>query len=45
MNRPIDEKDEFLLSRLLDEDLPAEEAAALCGRMEREPELRRLTRP
>ncbi len=40
MNRPINEQDEFLLSRLLDEDLSPEEATALRARMEREPELR-----
>jgi len=39
MNRP-DEHDEFLLSRLLDGDLPDEEAAALNARLEREPALR-----
>ena len=39
MNR-IDEHDELLLNRLMDGDLPAEEAAALGGRLEREPELR-----
>jgi anti-sigma factor RsiW len=36
----IDEHDELLLNRLVDGDLPAEEAAALRGRIEREPELR-----
>lgn len=41
MTRPINEHDEFLLSRLLDDDLPADEAANLRARMEREPELRR----
>ena len=40
MYRPINEQDEFLLSRLLDDDLSAEEATALRARMEREPELR-----
>jgi hypothetical protein len=40
MNRPIDERDEFLLSRLVDDDLPADEAAALRTRIEREPDLR-----
>ena len=39
MNRP-DEHDEFLLSRLLDGDLPDEEAGTLNARLEREPELR-----
>lgn len=41
MNRPINEQDEFLLNRLVDNDLSAEEAAALRTRLEREPELRR----
>lgn len=36
----IDEHDELLLNRLVDGDLPAEEEAALGGRIEREPELR-----
>jgi hypothetical protein len=36
----IDEHDELLLNRLMDGDLPAEEAAALRDRIEREPELR-----
>lgn len=40
MYRPINEQDEFLLSRLLDNDLPAEEATALRARLERETELR-----
>jgi hypothetical protein len=41
MNRPINEHDEFLLSRLLDNDLSPEESATLQTRIEREPELRR----
>jgi hypothetical protein len=41
MNPPIHEQDEFLLSRLLDDDLSPEESASLRARMEREPELRR----
>jgi len=41
MNRPMNEQDEFLLSRLLDNDLSPEESASLRERMEREPELRR----
>lgn len=40
-NRPINEHDEFLLSRLLDDDLPSGEAASLRERLEQEPELRR----
>lgn len=40
MNRPISEHDDFLLSRLVDDDLSAEEAAALHARIEREPDLR-----
>lgn len=40
MIRRIDEQDEFLLSRLLDNDLAAEEASALQARLEREPQLR-----
>ncbi|MCP4636749.1 MAG: hypothetical protein GY848_09795, partial [Methyloversatilis sp.] len=36
----IDERDEFLLSRLVDGDLPDGEAEALRRRMERDPELR-----
>ena len=36
----INEHDEFLLNRLVDGDLPADEAAALGDRIEREPELR-----
>ncbi len=42
MTRLINEQDEFLLSRLLDGDLPAEQADALRQRMEREPELRQV---
>lgn len=41
MNRPLNEQDEFLLSRLLDNDLPPDEAADLRARMEREPQLRK----
>lgn len=40
-NRPINEQDEFLLSRLLDDDLSPAEAAALRERLQQEPELRR----
>lgn len=40
MNRPLNEQDEFLLSRLLDNDLSPEEAASLRTRMEREADLR-----
>lgn len=40
MSTRITEQDEFLLSRLLDDDLPADEAKALRARLEREPELR-----
>lgn len=40
MNRPISERDELLLNRLLDDELPAGEAAALRARLEREPDLR-----
>lgn len=43
-NRPITEQDEFLLSRLVDDDLPAEQAEALRARIEREPELSRVFR-
>ncbi len=39
MQARINEHDEFLLSRLLDGDLAAEEADALRARLEREPEL------
>jgi anti-sigma factor RsiW len=39
MSRPINEQDEFLLSRLLDDDLSPQEAADLRARMQREPEL------
>ncbi len=42
MTRLINEQDEFLLSRLLDGDLPAAQADALRQRLEREPELRRI---
>lgn len=42
MTRFINEQDEFLLSRLLDGDLPAEQDEALRRRMERDPELRRV---
>jgi len=38
---PITEHDEFLLSRLLDGDLPADQADALRQRIEREPALSR----
>jgi hypothetical protein len=41
MTRPINEQDEFLLSRLLDDDLSSDEAASLRVRLEREPELQR----
>jgi len=41
MNRPLNEADEFLLSRLLDNDLLPEAAASLRARMEREPDLRK----
>jgi hypothetical protein len=40
MDRHVNEQDEFLLSRLLDGDLPAEEASALRKRMDDEPALR-----
>jgi hypothetical protein len=40
MRHQIDERDEFLLSQLLDGDLPADEADQLRRRMEQEPELR-----
>jgi len=40
MKPRIDEYDEFLLSRLLDGELPADQAVTLHRRMEREPELR-----
>jgi hypothetical protein len=40
MAERITEHDEFLLSRLVDGDLPAEEAAALRARLEREPEMK-----
>lgn len=39
METRINEQDEFLLSRLLDDDLAPDEAAALRERMEREPAL------
>ena len=41
MTRPINEQDEFLLSRLLDNDLSPEESANLRARLEGEPELQR----
>lgn len=40
MKPRVREQDEFMLSRLLDGDLPAEEASMLRDRMQREPELR-----
>ncbi|MBP7933010.1 MAG: hypothetical protein KA354_00060 [Phycisphaerae bacterium] len=40
MNRQIDERDELLLSRLLDGDLTEPEEIELAARLEREPELR-----
>ncbi|HOW70982.1 MAG TPA: hypothetical protein PKY77_10305 [Phycisphaerae bacterium] len=40
MNRQIDERDEWLLSRLLDGDLTEPEGIELAARLEREPELR-----
>ena len=42
MNRQITEQDEFLLSRLVDDDLPPEEARVLRARLESEPELRKV---
>lgn len=36
----ITQHDEYLLSRLVDGDLPGDEAESLRGRMEREPDLR-----
>ncbi|NLX13922.1 MAG: hypothetical protein GXY44_09765 [Phycisphaerales bacterium] len=42
MIRLINEQDEFLLSQLLDGDLPAEQAEELHRRMELEPELRQV---
>jgi len=40
MDKRVSEHDEFLLSQLLDGDLPPDEATALHDRMEREPALR-----
>lgn len=40
MNKRIDERDELLLSRLLDGDLTEREEAELSARIEREPDLR-----
>ena len=36
----LNENDEYLLSRLLDNDLPADQAAGLRARLQTEPELR-----